>query len=547
MSAVRELADEYYRYRQETEPHRLLYFGQLDGLERWEDVSRGAIADRQVTLRKFGERATGLRDEAGPGDDVLADTVAFTARATAHGLSARTEQTMVNPAFGLHTMMFTFLGRYSLVTAEHGSAYLAKLRSLPALLGQIASEVESSADQGNVALRRHLIASADAIEGYLARRSPTRDPLCSQQPPADLPEARGEVWRAEVADTVDADVCPALGAYANRLRQVAELGRPDAAAGLCHLAGGEGLYGDLVWSSTTVDQSADEIHATGLDQIERLEDEYRQLAGPLVGTTDIDEIYARLRDNESMRYQSGADIVRDATAALRRAEEVAPRWFGAIPSSECLANEIPSGPLAFYSPPDLATGKPGRFFFNTGDPAAWSTYQLEAVTFHESIPGHHLQLARFHESNTLHPCQVHFGIMAYLEGWGLYAERLADEMGLYSSELSRVGMLAADSMRACRLIVDTGMHALGWSRQQAIDYFLAHSPLSRTLVEAEIDRYIGMPGQALSYMIGRLEIDDIRSHAEQRPDFDITRFHDQVLQHGMVPLDTLRRTILESA
>ena len=132
----------------------------------------------------------------------------------------------------------------------------------------------------------------------------------------------------------------------------------------------------------------------------------------------------------------------------------------------------------------------------------------------------------------------------YSEGWGLYTERLADEMGLYSSDLAKIGMLAADSMRACRLVTDTGMHALGWSRDQAIDYVLAHSPLSRGIAEGEIDRYIGMPGQALSYMIGRLEIDRIRAEAEQSDSFDIKSFHDSILGHGLVPLGTLRRLVL---
>lgn len=171
MSAVRDLADEYYAYRQATEPHRSLYFGRVDALDRWEDVSPGAIADRQSTLRGFGRRAAQLGDTAGPRDDVLAETLAFTAEAAARSLTWRTEQTMVNPAIGLHTTLLTFLGRYSLATADHGTDYLTKLRALPALLDQVSSEVEGSARDGNVALRRHLVATADVIDGALVNRS----------------------------------------------------------------------------------------------------------------------------------------------------------------------------------------------------------------------------------------------------------------------------------------------------------------------------------------------------------------------------------------
>lgn len=544
MTRATDLADEYFVHRQATEPNRLLYYGQVEGLENWEDVGPGAIAERQADLRSFADRADALVDDSEPGEEILLETIAFTARAAAIGLTWRTEQTMVNPAFGLHTSLPTFLGRFSLVTAQHGEDYLTKLRRLPAALAQIGSEVAISAETGNVALRCHLEAAADAIDATMTRPSGEPDPLATQPPPTELPESEATVWRAEVERLVADEIRPALAAYGAALRAVGPKGRPEEKAGFCHLDGGDELYRQLVWANTTVDLSPEEIHQIGLDQIDRLEEEYREIAGPLLGATDIDEIYARLRDDPSMHYQSGDDIVRDATAALERAAAAAPEWFTSIPESDCIANEVPAGPLAFYSPPDPPTGKPGRFFFNTSDPSAWSTYQLEAVTFHESIPGHHLQIAGFRESTTLHPVQVHFGITAYLEGWGLYTERLSDEMGLYSSDLARVGMLSADSMRACRLVVDTGMHALGWGRQEAIDYVHAHSPLSRVLVEGEIDRYIGMPGQALSYMIGRLEIDRIRREAEKADDFDLPTFHDQILGHGMVPLPTLSTIVL---
>lgn len=544
MADIIEFADRYERYRQSTEPHRLMYYGQVDHLADWEDVSPDAITRRQATLRGFADEADQLLADATPDEHILLETIAFTARAAAHALTWRTEQTMVNPAFGIHTSVMNFLGRYSLVTAEHGADYLLKLRRLPSLLAQIATELTTSADAGNVALARHLSAAADAIDRYLAGPAGDSDPLASQAAPTQLSTDEADVWRSELRAIIATEVRPALAEYAAALRGLSQRGRSDDDAGICNLDKGLAVYRDLLWSSTSLDLTAEEIHQIGLDQIERLEEEYRTLAGPLLGVDRIEEIYARLRDDPEMRYQSGEAIVRDATAALERAAAVAPDWFNSIPESACIANEVSAGALAFYSPPDLATGKPGRFFFNTSDPAAWSTYQLEAVTFHEAIPGHHLQIAGFYESTTLHPAQVKFGITAYLEGWGLYTERLADEMGLYSSELARVGMLAADSMRACRLVVDTGMHALGWSRQAAIDFMFSNSPLSLGLVEGEIDRYIGMPGQAVSYMVGRLEIDRIRAEAERRPGFDIAAFHDHLLGHGMVPLPTVARIVL---
>ncbi len=289
------------------------------------------------------------------------------------------------------------------------------------------------------------------------------------------------------------------------------------------------------------------MHAVGLAQVERLEDEYRQIAGPLLGTTDVAGIYSRLRDDPDLHYVDAGTLVADATDALARAAGAMGNWFGVLPASPCVATSIEQGPLAFYSQPALDGSKPGTFFFNTADPSMWGTFQLEATTYHEGIPGHHLQVALALENENLHPIHREPLVNAFLEGWALYSERVADEMGLYSSELDRVGMLAADSMRACRLVVDTGLHALGWSREQAIGYMLDHSPMTRVQVEGEIDRYTGVPGQALGYMMGRLEIDRIRAGAEQRlgNGFDIKAFHDVVLGHGDVTLATLARRVDE--
>jgi uncharacterized protein (DUF885 family) len=287
------------------------------------------------------------------------------------------------------------------------------------------------------------------------------------------------------------------------------------------------------------------VHQIGIDQVARLEDEYRAMAGPLLGTTDVDEIYRRLREDPALHYEDADELVADATDTLARATSAAPAWFGRLPKAPCTASAIDGGAVAYYSPPARDGSKPGAFYFNTKDPAGWGRFELESTTFHEGVPGHHLQLAIAQESLDLHPLLADYVVVAYCEGWGLYAERLADEMGLYSTELDRIGMLGGDSMRACRLVVDTGLHALGWSRERAITYMVDHSPMSRQQVEAEIDRYIGDPGQALGYMIGRLEIDRIRADAEQRlgSRFDIRAFHDVVLSVGSVPLTTLRRAV----
>ncbi len=543
MSEISTLANEYFDYRQSTDHQRLLWRGDLDHIEQWEDVSPDGLTARIRRLRHAADRAETVTP-ADAAEQALADTIAFTGRSEANQLVWRTEREFPNPAIGLVSTVLTFLPKYSLVTADHGAGYHEKLRRLPSFLDTAGRVLRDAAGGGRLPLARHLTSTIAAIDAHLIKPD-AANPLLAQAPPTGLSATAQQDWAEVTEGLVRSAVHPALARYRDAMTAVADQAPDDARPGLCHLDGGADLYRDLVWSHTSLPLTGERVHEIGLEQIARLEDEYREMAGPIFGTSDITEIYSRLRDDPDLAYESGAQLVRDATRALERANAVAPDWFETLPVSPCIAAEIEQGALAFYSRPIPAVGKPGSFFFNTSDPSAWKTFQLEAVTFHESIPGHHLQLALGVESETLHGVHTELPVTVYSEGWGLYTERLADEMGLYSSDLDRLGMLAADSMRACRLVTDTGMHALGWSRDQAVDYVLAHSPLSRGIAEGEIDRYIGIPGQALSYMIGRLEIDRIRAAAEQRPGFEIKAFHDSVLRHGSVPLGTLKSLILD--
>jgi uncharacterized protein (DUF885 family) len=320
---------------------------------------------------------------------------------------------------------------------------------------------------------------------------------------------------------------------------------PDDQPGLVHLNAGADEYAKRLWAFTSLDLTPEQVHQIGLDQVARLEVEYLQIAAPVLGTTSLAEIYSRLRDDPALHYRDADTLVADATRALERATAATGAWFGRAPVASCTANPTTHGALAFYSPPSREGTRGGAFFFNVADPAVWGTFQLESVTFHEGVPGHHFQIALAQELPDLHPILAEYLVASYSEGWGLYTERLADEMGLYSSELDRIGMLSADSMRACRLVVDTGMHALGWTRDQAITYFLDHSPMTHGQVVGEVDRYIGNPGQACAYMLGRLAIEDIRANAEARlaERFDIRAFHDHVLATGSIPLGSLRRAI----
>ncbi len=209
------------------------------------------------------------------------------------------------------------------------------------------------------------------------------------------------------------------------------------------------------------------------------------------------------------------------------------------------AHESKHSTIAYYLQPAEDGSRPGRYYLNTSSPELRPRYEAEALAFHESVPGHHLQIAIAQELDGLPAFRRHAGTTAFIEGWGLYSERLAEEMGLYSGDLDRIGIASFDGWRACRLVVDTGLHALGWSRDAAIAFMLEHTALAPDNVVNEVDRYITWPGQALAYKLGQLEIRRLRDEAQARlgSAFDVRRFHDAVLAQGALPLSTLRMVV----
>ena len=210
-----------------------------------------------------------------------------------------------------------------------------------------------------------------------------------------------------------------------------------------------------------------------------------------------------------------------------------------------LAHEERHSTIAYYREPPTDGSRPGRYYVNTYAPETRPRYEAEALAFHEAVPGHHLQIAIGQELDRLPAFRRHAETTAFVEGWALYTERLSDEMGLYTGDLDRIGMLSFDAWRASRLVVDTGMHALGWSRDAAISFMLAHTALAANNIANEVDRYIGWPGQALAYKIGQLEIRALRGEAKEAlgSGFDIRGFHDAVLGHGALPLGALREAV----
>jgi uncharacterized protein (DUF885 family) len=301
------------------------------------------------------------------------------------------------------------------------------------------------------------------------------------------------------------------------------------------------------WSSTR--RTPKEVHDIGLREMEALLTEMKAIGLRLFGTDDIPTVMQRLRTDKQYLFKNRDDLLAYSRAALARARAAAPKAFNVMPKADVTIEPYPafrerSAP-GEYNPPSEDGTRPGLFYISAYDAAKKSRAEDESTAFHETIPGHHFQIALAVENKKVHPISRYFINSGFSEGWGLYAERLADEMGLFSSDVDRLGMLSSQAWRAGRLVVDTGLHALGWSREQAIDYLVKISPQSREAVAAEVDRYIIMPGQATAYMLGRIEIQVARDEAKQAlgDRFDLKAFHDRVLEDGGVPLAYLREKV----
>lgn len=375
------------------------------------------------------------------------------------------------------------------------------------------------------------------LDRYLA--DPDQDPL--RKP--ELSGPRGDERERLLAEVVH----PAFARYREVLDvEIAPHGRPAEQPGLSWLPGGEDTYRKLIRVHTTTDREPEELHRTGLALIERLAEEYAEIGSRVFGRSTAAEVRQRLRTDPALRWNTADEMIEAARETMRRAEAAAPDWFGRVPSAPCLLvpvpdNEAPNTSPGYYMMPAKDGSRPGTYFINTYRPEERDRFFVEALSFHEAVPGHHFQRALDRELDGLPLLRRYARINAFSEGWGLYSERLADEMGLYSGDLTRLGMLAQDSMRAARLVVDTGLHALGWSRRQVVEFLRTNTVMPEVDIQSETDRYIEWPGQALSYMVGRLEIQRLRAEAEQTlgSTFDIKAFHDTVLGQGSLPLSVL--------
>src|SRR5205809_654951 len=360
-----------------------------------------------------------------------------------------------------------------------------------------------------VAVRSGVLKVIELIDDLAVKELEARPRLTPlADPPVKWKAADRTASRDGLTSAVRDRVRPACLRRGDVLRtEILPRARPEDRPGLKHVPGGTAAYRRLIHSYTALDLSPDEVHATGTREAARINRELEALGEKALGTSDRAEIRKKLRTDPALYFRTRDEVEDKARKALARARRAIPRYFGRLPKAECEVvriepHEEKHSTIAYYRSPAADGSRPGRYYINTSAPETRPRYEAEVLAYHESIPGHHLQIAIAQELGGLPAFRKHLGVTAFTEGWGLYTERLADEMGLYTADLDRIGVLSYDAWRACRLVVDTGMHAMGWTRKQAIDFMLANTALAENNIVNEVDGCIAWPGLAPAHQVG---------------------------------------------
>jgi uncharacterized protein (DUF885 family) len=554
-AALAQLSEEFFEVAHTADPFGATQVGAPGFDALVPDPSRAGAGRDAQRIARIEERLShidpGLLDPAGRVNRAVLAHLAWAARSDIeHGLWEANASAggYVSP----QAVVFMSVPAALLDNAAAVDGYLQRLRGLDRYFDAVTARYRQAWADGRVPTAVGTRQAIEQIQGHIGR-DVTADAMVTVHLPGDVDEAQ---VRREAAGIADSQIRPALRRLLACLRdELLPAARPDHQVGIRFVPGGPEGYLAAVRKHTTTGLSPEEIHQIGLDVLAALQDEWAEVGSRVLQVTDVPAIHDRLREDRSLRFSDSGQIVRTVTSALQRAEEARDLWFPRFDIPECVIEEIDpveagNAPLAYYRPPAAGGKRPGAHCVLTTEPQQRYVYEYEALSFHESTPGHHLQIA---SSQTLPlPAFRRFldaEVCGYVEGWGLYCERLADEMGLYTSDLQRLGMLSFDALRACRLVVDTGMHHYGWSRSQAVDFMWRNTATTQANVRNEIDRYIGWPGQALAYMVGRREIQRLRAEAGRRlgARFDVRAFHGTVLGNGAVPLGVLDQLVTDWA
>ena len=544
-SALSTIIDEHWQWVLEQYPERRLEYGDRSGNNQWTDMSPEAFQRRYDDEGQFVQRLEQLEPATLTSDEQINRAM----------LLRQLRDNRTEFEDGLHLIALNMRSgpqhRHSMIdylpmdSEQDYQDWLARLSALPEQLGDyralLQEGIARERTQAQIVMSRvpaqiQNLITDDAAESPFYR--------AFAEMPESFDEETRETLSSSAATIIAEEINPALQELLSFLEQ--DYLPAARAPGIGSLPGGKQVYSRLAQHFTTTDLTPDEIHEIGLQEVARIRSEMLAVIEEVKFEGDIAAFNTFLRTDPQFYYDTPEALLEGYQAVSKRLDPGLVKLFGKLPRAPYGVRpipdeEAPDTTTAYYMRPAIDGSRPGWYYVNLHQPAVRPKFEMEVLSVHESVPGHHLQIALAQELTGLPEFRRNGGFTAFIEGWGLYSERLGYDMGLYTDPYSRYGQLVYDMWRAVRLVVDTGIHYFGWGRQRAIDYFLDNAAKSEADIINEIDRYIGWPGQALAYKIGQLKMLALRSKAEAAlgDRFDIRSFHDHMLGAGALPLDIL--------
>jgi uncharacterized protein (DUF885 family) len=546
VKALNALLAEQWQHNLENTPEFATILGDLRYNNRWSDVSlahaQAEYAKTQDFLKRFQAiDTTGFSDE----DKLNQQLMVRQLQDALHAHDLKLDEMPLDQMGGAHLQLAGFISSIPFDTTKEYDDYLARLKAVPALLDQVTGVAQQGLKDGMMPpkyLLEKVVTQIASIGTPAGMDSVFAEPL--KHFPKSVSAADQKRLHDAILAAIDNDVRPAykkLGEFV--AKDYAPHGRTEP--GVWQLPNGDAIYRFDVEQMTTTKETPEQIHAIGLSEVKRIEGEMTELAKSQ-GYKDLPSFRAALKSNPKTHATSRDDILNRYRNYLAGMQPELPKLFGLLPKTKVEVMPVEAfrekeAPAAEYHQGTPDGSRPGQIFVNTGDFANRSVLTIESTAYHEGIPGHHMQISIAQTLPELPPFRQQAGYTAYIEGWALYAEQLGKELGFYKDPLSYYGRLSDELLRADRLVLDTGVHYKHWTRQQMVDFFHEHSSEDEPDVQAETDRYITWPGQALAYKTGQLKIVELREHAKKElgDQFDIRAFHDEILGGGALPLDVL--------
>ncbi|MFC1701433.1 DUF885 family protein [Pseudomonadota bacterium] len=546
-----EIAGITYEYTMLSYPEFATFLGDPRGQDRWSDQSEAITLQRQqdnITLLAALDNIN--REALTPTEQVNYDLLYDGQKLTIEGQQFPDEMMPVNQMGGVQQDIAQMMAITQPKNAEDYANMIARLDKTPEVVDQTIAWMRKGMDAGITPPAITLRDVPQQIRNQLVDEA-DQSPLLGafNQFPANVDSLQQATLKAQAEAAYSEKVAPA---FEKLLAFVENEYLPAARESIAmrDLPNGEAWYAYNVKQSTTTDLTPEQIHQIGLAEVKRIHGEMEAIIKSSGFEGSFEEFLIFLRTDPQFYHETKEGLLREYRDIAKRADPELMKLFGKLPRTPYGVIPVPSyaeesQTTAYYQRGSVEAGRPGNFFANTYALDTRPRWEMEALTLHEAVPGHHLQLALQDELEDVPWYRRVGGYTAFIEGWGLYSESLGEEMGFYQDPYSKFGQLTYEMWRAIRLVVDTGMHHLGWSRQQAIDYFMANAGKQEHDVVVEVDRYIVWPGQALAYKIGELKIKELRAYAsnELGDTFDIREFHDEVLGRGAVPLSVLDANI----